>query len=254
MKKLFFFFIMFFSLYFLQEVSAETIKMGFFEIKPHLYEDKTSKKPDGASIKFFDEIASKMGYHVEWIGPLPFLRLIQNLKDGTIDGSVLLTKSNERTDYLYYSDSPYHLVQSIFVLKKDNKLEKITSIDDVKGYSVGCLKGINQTKFVKDNTDKLTLDYLHGDTWASQNLNRLVAGKIDAVYDLNSHTLLFEAKLLKLDDQIKILSLPEPPVGVYSVFSKKSEKGQMLLQKYNEIVKESNLNYSDFLEKEFKKF
>jgi ABC-type amino acid transport substrate-binding protein len=251
MKKSVLFLLMGMSMFLcLGETLAEKITIGYFEIKPHMYQTE-GFQPNGASIAYFEGIASKMGYQVQWKGPLPFPRLIEYLKNGEVDGSLVFTKSKEREQYLYYSESPYYLVQSVFVVKKENKLDKITSADDVKGYKVGFLKGAYQTKFLTDHMDQLTMEYIHGTKWVKQNLYKLIRGRIDAAYDLNPWTMQFEAKLLKIDDQIKILTLPEPSRGIYAVFSKKSDRGKELAEAYNNIFQNLNFDYVPLIKKEF---
>jgi len=79
---------------------AETVRMGYFEIKPHMYQDKTGK-PAGASIRYFESIAKEMGYDVEWTEALPFPRLIYYLQEGSVDGTLVITKNPEREEFLY---------------------------------------------------------------------------------------------------------------------------------------------------------
>jgi len=231
---------------------AETVRMGYFEIKPHMYEDSKTGKPAGASIRYFESIAKEMGYEVEWTEVLPFPRLIHYLKEGTVDGSLVITRNPEREEFLYYPQRSYHPAHTIFVLRKDNKLEKIESIEDVKGYRVGFLLGANQTKFIKDHPDDLKMEYIPGQNWVKSNLLKLINGRLDAVYDLNESTMPYEAKILGIQDQIKIIPLPEPPGQLFTVFSKKSEKGSTLVEKYNRVSAESKLRYSDLTDKEFR--
>lgn len=233
-------------------ICAETVRMGYFEIKPHMYQDSKTGKPAGASIRYFESIAKEMGYDVEWTEPLPFPRLIYYLQEGTVDGSLVITKNPEREEFLHYPERAYHSIQTVFVLRKDNKLGKIESIADVRGYRVGFLQGGNLTEFVRENMDKLKMEFIPGSNWTKSNLLKLINGRLDAVYDLNESTMLYEAKILGIQDQIKIIPLPEPPGHLFAVFSKKSEKGQTLAEKYTRVAAESGLQYKDLLDREFR--
>lgn len=239
------------SLLFCSVSSAETIKMGYFNIPPHSYSVGKDNSPKGASIKYFEALASRMGIKIEWVGPLPFPRLIAALKEGTIDGSILLTKNRERTAFLYYPETSIFPTYPVFVVKKDNPLNKISSIEDVMNYRVGFLTGANQTGFLKNNLNKLNMEYIPGENWVGQNLNKLIKGRLDAVYDLNQFTMMYQAKAMKIDDQIKILPLPGTPSGFYTVFSKSSPKGALLLEKYNKALKDNLVNYYDYLDREY---
>jgi len=230
--------------------SADTIKMGYFILKPHLYlaEDGTAAK--GAAIEYFNDVAAKMGYAVEWTGPLPFLRLIKYLQDGTVDGAQMMAKNEERKKFLYYPDMPYSPVQSVLVLRKEHPLNKIESANDIKGFVIGYLSGANLSPFMKAHSDQVKIEYINSDTWFEQNLKKLIFNRIDAVYDQNAVTAEYEAKRLKADDKVRILPLPEPPNHIYTVFSKQSLKGKKLLEQYNSIFKSLDLKYEDYVKKE----
>jgi len=229
---------------------ADTVKMGYFILKPHLYLAEDGTTPAGAAIEYFNAVASKMGYKVEWTGPLPFPRLIKYLRDGTVDGAQMMAKNEERELFLYYPDSPYSPVQSVLVLRKEHPLDRITSVNDIKGFVVGYLSGANLSPFMKQHSDQMKIEYIKSDTWFEQNLKKLMLNRIDAVYDQNAVTAKYEAKRLKADDKVRILPLPEPPNHVYTVFSKQSPKGKKLLEQYSKTFKEIDLKYEDYVEKE----
>lgn len=58
-------------------VLAETLKVGYFEVRPHFFYNEKTKKPQGAAITYFKNAIKEMGYDIEWIGPLPFPRMIE---------------------------------------------------------------------------------------------------------------------------------------------------------------------------------
>jgi len=122
----------------------------------------------------------------------------------------------------------------------------------VKGYRVGFLQGGNLTKFITEHKDVLKMEYIPGQNWTKSNLLKLMKGRLDAVYDLNENTMLYEAKVLGIQDQIKIVLLPEPPGELFTVFSKKSEKGKTLVEKYNSVSAKSGLQYSGMIDREFR--
>lgn len=232
----------------LQEVKAETIKMGFFDLTPHCFRVEGTEKPQGASIQYFESISSKMGYDVEWVGPLPFPRLIDHLKEGKVDGSLMMVRNDERQKFLYYPEKPYYSLQTVFAVKKNNKLEEISSVDDVKGYRIGYFTGPAVSNFLKSNINHFKMDYISGNNWVELNLMKLVRGRIDAIYDRNPATIPFEAKILNIDDKIKILKLPEQPVYAHVVFSKKSQKGMVLVNEFNKTVSGLNPDYEVYLD------
>ncbi|WP_124330654.1 hypothetical protein [Desulfonema ishimotonii] len=50
---------------YIQVSAAETIRMGYFDIKPHQYQTEITGRPQGATVRCFEKIARKMGYDVE---------------------------------------------------------------------------------------------------------------------------------------------------------------------------------------------
>ena len=99
MKKCFFCVLVF--LFAGSSAYAETINMGFFQLKPHAFVEDSSTEPVGASIEYFNIILEKMGCNVSWKGPFPFLRLTKELKNGSLDGAIVYSKNPEREKYLY---------------------------------------------------------------------------------------------------------------------------------------------------------
>jgi hypothetical protein len=95
-----------------QDIGAETIKIGYFPHKPHQYQTESSGKPRGATVTYFEAVAAKMGYEVEWVGPLPINRLIDYLKEGRVDGGAhLAVLSSELLKKLEYAAITTNVVQ-----------------------------------------------------------------------------------------------------------------------------------------------
>lgn len=86
--------------------------------------------------------------------------------------------------------------------------------------------------------------------WEKQNLHKILTGRIDASHGLNAHSLLYEAKILNLDQKIKVLKLPEPADRGYIVFAK-NEKGKKILKQFNQAIKKLKMNYDHYLQNEF---
>lgn len=237
-----------------QPLSAETVRMGYFILPPHQYLlDDSAEKPRGAQITSFEAQASLMGYDVEWVGPLPLPRMTEMLKKGEdIDGTVGFPKYSSFEEFLYYPDAPLFFGQPIFVVRQENPLTQIRSIDDIRGYRIGLVKSISgrYTALIDEHRDALTIEELGGDAWIEQNLKKLIAGRLDALFDRQAYTIPFVAAQLQLDTQIKILPIPTPSSPFYVVFSKASQQGKLLLERYNAAVPQVTLNYEDLVQQE----
>lgn len=233
----------------------EPIKVGYFINKPFIYLNETSGKPQGPKVRFFEAIAAKMGYPVEWVGPLPLLRYATYLQEGTLDVGASVVMIPEIEEIVYYSAQPTDFVQAVFVVRKDNPLTQIASIQDVQGYRVGWFANMTPAQFVQENLAHLQMDYMPpSDNMDVQSLQKLLLGHVDALHQLNAYSLPFIAAELHLLDQIKVLPLPEPPTPVYIGFSKKSPRGKLLMEQYNAAQAKLGLGpeeYTQFIQQEF---
>ena len=91
-----------------QIAGAETIRMGYFEVRPHIYTSETSGLPAGAAVTFFEMVAKNMGYDVDWVGPLPHARLVSYLEKGEeIDGDPIMSMTPEREKFLFFPEIPF---------------------------------------------------------------------------------------------------------------------------------------------------
>lgn len=236
---------------------ADTIKMGYFTLPPHQFEESgSSGKEQGASITYFEEVAGKMGYKVKWIGPLPLPRLTEYLKKGTeVDGTAGFPKIPVFETFLYYSEKPLYMGQPVLGVTKDNPLTEIKTIDDIRGYRIGLVKSSSgrYNPLIDNNRDVLKLEELGGEKWMQINIEKLVAGRLNALFDRQQYTMPYVAATLNLDRKIKILPMPSPPTPMFITFSKASKKGKVLLDKYNAAISQVNLNYVELLQKETEK-
>lgn len=228
--------------------AADPIKMGYFLLPPHQYVDaqKDTGQPLGAAIEFFEIAASLMGEQVEWIGPLPLLRLVSKLKKGHLDGTVNFYRSPMMERYLYFADSPVFLAQPILMVGHDNPVMEIKSIKDIQGYHIGHVvtSGGRYTPLLDTHRDAVVLEGLGGEHWAEQNIHKLLKGRLDAIFDRQPYTLPFIAAGMNMSSQVRVLPIQDPPTPMYVVFSKASQRGQALLDRYNAILPKLSVDYT----------
>ncbi len=233
--------------YGLSMANDQVITMGFFNLSPHTFVEPGSDTPMGAGIDYFNAHAELMGYSVEWVGPLAFPRLISDLEAGAVDGAVFLSRSPDREEFLHYADRPFVTLNAVLAVNQNHPLQEVTSPEDIRGMTVGFLADSAMGPFMTDNADIVTFDNIAGQNWMEQNIRKLVNERLDAVFDRNSFSIQYEANRLGLADQIRILTLPEPPGLVYAGFSKKSPQGQALVEAFNAVFTDSTLDYDTFL-------
>lgn len=235
---------------------AEEIKMGYFMLPPHHFSrNPQADRARGAAITFFEAVASRMGHRVRWIGPLPLPRLTQYLKTGTVvDGTVGFPRLAPFEKFFYYSDLPLYMGQPIMGVIRDRPLSEIKTIDDIRGFRIGLVRSLSgrYDPLIDDHRDAVYLEELGGRNWMQQNIEKLIAGRLDALFDRQQYTMPYVAATLHMAHKIKILPLPSPPRPMFVVFSKTAPKGKMLLDQYNAAAPQVTLDYEKLLDKEMR--
>ncbi|MFO6422089.1 transporter substrate-binding domain-containing protein [Motilimonas sp. KMU-193] len=233
------------------QAMAATVKMGYFNLPPHMYSDSQGAA-QGASVNFVNQIFTQMGYEVEWIGPMPYMRLLHYIEEANIDGMPLMQES-EKEPLFYFPKYPYYRPQPVLIVKKSNPLTEIKSIADIKNYQVGFIAGVELSPFMKAHQDQLKIEYLSQQNWLELNLLKLKRGRIDAVYGLNQISTLSQGIKMGMQDEIKLLPLPEPPGEMFIGISKKASLGKQIIRDYNRYHVSFKVKYEDLLFQELMK-
>jgi ABC-type amino acid transport substrate-binding protein len=238
--------------------SGQPIRMAWFTVPPHMFPPQDGAlQPTGPTIELFNAIAARMGCTVEWVGPVPLSRLDRDRETGELglDGGVLTIKIEDWTRYLLYPKRPYFVAEPCFAVRSDNPIKKIETIRDIEGYRIGfamTLKGI-YPRIILDNRDGLVIDEITGEDWTSRNMQKLLEGRLDAVYELNKYTIIYTAATAGVSDKIKILLLPADPLDHYFVFNKTSPRARELLDAYERAVAGFPFDYNAMLDETIKR-
>lgn len=244
-----FFLLLLLLLFVPKHLNAEQIhlKMGYFAVAPHLFQTE-GKQTRGALIDFFDQqILKDSQFTAQWHGPNTHARLMRMLESGEIDGMALLIKTEDRKKFLFYSDTPFYMPQPVMIFSKESSIDTIQSADDLIGQRIGFLLGIKGTPFLSENQDKLTMNNISGKGWVKRNLMRLQAKRIDAVFVPELAAAKYEITKMNIGEQLKILTVPEPPLEMYFVFSKKSPHALQILKHFNDKTKDAQATQEEYL-------
>ena len=228
-------------------LQAETIRMAWFAVPPHVVASADGVTPRGPTIDLFNRIAGRMGCTVEWVGPYPISRVGQEQKagSGSLDGTILHVKTTAVAPYLLYPGRGYFIARPCIAVRRESPLRKVTSIDDISGFRIGFVKmlSLSYPPMIYNNLDKVTIDDLTGDNWTSRNLARVLLGRIDAAYERNQYTLSYQAALDGIDSRVRVIELPVDPIPHYFVFHRNSKKAEKLLRLYERAVAGMNIDY-----------
>ena len=228
--------------------AQETLRIGYFDLPPHVtgVEDGV---PVGAAISYFEEyIVPNLGVTVEWDAEVtPPTRLMNQLKNGEKDAMIFLGKTKERTEFLHYPE-PYLIIPETLAFKTDHQINTIEKVSDIHGLTIGFLVAGRIPDALRD--DNIKFDLLAGKRLFERNVEKLLLGRIDAIYAPLSTALVNIIDEMGVSDQIKLVEIDFLGlVKIYTVFCKKTV-GEELIERYNESLKLANeeIKYIDFIE------
>jgi ABC-type amino acid transport substrate-binding protein len=208
-------------------LSGETMKIGFYTLEPFMIDAGWGGKPSGSTVDYFEKyLAPNMGIEIEWLGPIPFVRIAAMLENKRIDAITMLTKTHERLEkFLYPATNLTYAVPCIIVLK-GNPLNKITKADDLFGKKIGFI----ETAFIPPMliNEKISFDITKNFDYRKISLDKLIAGRFDGYLDLNYISVTYFMKVNGYSDKVKTLILPIEPVPLYCMFVN-SDRGRRLI-------------------------
>jgi len=231
------------------ETAENELQVSWFENPPHIFIDKESGKLTGAVYDLLEQkIAPKMNVKLVWDKEGTSIpRQTANFEANTKPfAAALLTKNPERESISICSEKPFFNSQTAIAIKKDNPLNEIKKVDDILDLKIGYAEKSFISEFMKDS--RVQFDFVPASNYHETNLKRLISDRIDAVYAPDKAALLALIEQMELEDDIKIIDLPENKAGFYVVFSKAASN---FAEKYNEAVKDMDLEkeYLDMLAK-----
>lgn len=226
---------------------AKELKIGYFVLSPHGIREQNGTAV-GSAVDWFNRyIAPEMNDTFVWVArPLPVPRLLDSLKKGTVDAAILFAKNAERAEYLYYPQKPYLESVNALLVKKDFRYDKIDSLSQVKNIKIGYGAGAFIPPPVK--AANLNFDLVAAVNFYEVNIKKLLAGRIDALFDPQDTVLEYAALTYKVVDQTKVISLPGGLIGSYTVFSKKSTSPNVV-QQYDRALEKAmaKMPYVEFV-------
>jgi len=210
---------------------AESIRVGYFVIPPYVIQEEGGGKPKGALIDFLEKrIAPEMGVSVIWAEHATSLqRQLFQLEHNELDAGVILAYKPERMRFLDYPRNPFFETSPSLALLKTHPLQEVHKVEDILGLRIGCLGNSYLSPFMRDK--RIHMEFVHTDNAPVLLFRKLLAGRIDAHYQLGVPALLYLAKMFDAESKIKIVRLPEKAV-VYTAFSKKA--GRNLAARYDQ--------------------
>lgn len=203
------------------------LKIGYFDLPPHAFAADPAASP---ALRYFDQLAALMQRQPEYL-QAPLARLLQMLEQNQLDAILLLAKNIERQQQFVYPQKPFLLTKPVLVVSADNPFS-IATLQQDPALQLGLWPGGYHSNFVK--AIKGQQIPISGDRIDERGLTMLTQGRINAFFSPDQISIRY---LLQKNDwgaQLKLLTVPDETVEIYTVFSKTS--GLELLPAYEKAL------------------
>jgi len=212
-------------------IFAKPLRIGYFTVAPHAMPGPQGT-PQGVAVEYFRFVAREMQLdEIEFI-MLPLGRLLRDLEKNRIDMALLLARNAERVEKFVYPEKAFCVTKPSIAVSASNPLQKVTSVEDLLPLSFHETPDNYHTTIMQD--PRLRIEPLTGNNFTRRCYAMIVANRIDACYQPDHYPIQFEAVREPFVHQVKILYLPDPPIGLYSVFSKIS--APLYLKRYERAL------------------
>jgi polar amino acid transport system substrate-binding protein len=175
-------------------------------------------KLTGVAVDVVAEMAKRVGLQVEFKA-YPWARLMESVKDGTIDGGFAAFETEERKAFCLYVGIVQYEEYQLFV--KKGKEFPFTGIKDLYGKKIGIDRGVFVSKefeqAVKDG--KITLEEVND--MAMLNVTKVSQGRIDAMIG-DGGVIPYYAKVSGVAGEIVSLGPVHEKQAAYLILSKNS--------------------------------
>lgn len=213
----------------------ETIRIGYFHFEPYVISQGKNKPPGGPIGEYWQSyLLPQMKVDVEWVGPLPLLRLLKYFNEEKLDALLLFPMTGELAAKHLYPKSPFMTGRPGLSFLIENPLEKISGKEDLFNLEISYVRGGFLPSFLE--SEYITIDYTTKEKFLEVNLEKLKNKRVDAVFSLDIITNRYEADKRSYGNQIKSLLLPIKPVEFFTVFAG-TPQGQKFLILYEPINK-----------------
>lgn len=216
-----------------QALADDTLHfVGVQNIIPFAYEEEGQKK--GIDYEIFMEISKRMGFTAK-IELLPWKRVWEYLKKGSIDGTIDIYFNKNREEFIIYSKIPIRYSAIHVFVNKGHEFD-FRNISHLSGKTVGKQSGffISHEFEQAVKSKKIVLDEARE---VDRNLKKLILKRIDCLVS-NPQVVKFYMKKLGLQHEIVELPVPlVPGKKVHLALSKNGKNIKDKLQFMEEINK-----------------
>lgn len=144
-----------------------------------------SIRPKGLAVDYLELVARKIGAQQTYLEAKPLATILKDIKSGKEGIVLVLSETDERDEYLYFSE-PFITLPAVIVTRKDYKRDgkNELTLADFNAKQVAVASGYAVENYIKDNYQRIILEPVTDD---EVGLQKLLLGEVDAaVMDLAS--------------------------------------------------------------------
>ncbi|NUU96496.1 hypothetical protein XO10_09565 [Marinitoga sp. 1135] len=200
----------------------------------------------GIDTEVLKRVFENMGFKVDIIY-LNWLRVLDYIKKGIIDGTFSLSVTDERRKYMLFSEEPLSTGADVFIYKNKN----INFEDDISNYKCGYVKGFNYNDRLKD----FNLQY-YAVSDDIIGIKGFINDRFD-IYVIDKNVALYYLKKFNYKGQVYFYPISKKNM-YYIGLSRKNEFSEEIIkmfneelkrfkktEEYREILKKYNITYED---------
>ena len=208
---------------------AETVTFATTDFPPYVIHE--GEHLSGFDVEIVQELCRRVGVDPDFT-LVPWKRALEYIKSGTVDGIMMPVFSEERTQYMYYTDQPIaHEKISIMALRGANISAK--SLDSLKYLQMGVIYGYSYGKeFDENSTLRKVVSYD-----SSAMLKNLIKGRYQLLVS-DEYVINYVARQLGQPELETVLNLIDNPN--FLCFSKAiGERGQELSKRFSQAIRDA---------------
>ena len=173
-------------------------------------------KTKGIEVELMHEVGRRLGIDIE-INIFKWATLLESMRFGTLDCMFAAFKTDDRLEFMHYTNVPVHISSLVFYVHEDRKMDFKGKIKDLSNKRIGIVQGFkNPYQFEKGERRQMYQVFRLRDL--EINFKILQKHCIDAVL-VNRHVGEYTLGQLKMDG-IYPLSVPLTATPAYITFSK----------------------------------
>lgn len=210
--------------------SGETLRLAVFQLEPFMMASADGGVT-GVTVEYWRTwLAPRMGYELEVLGPFPIKRAEKMLENGEVDAVCQLTRIPDREVRFRYPKTPLTQIVSCIAVTRESPLVSVDSTKNFYDLKLGFIEAAYIPPMLKH--PRIRFELVSNEDYRMINLNKLFAGRLDALLDINWVSFLYYIAEHDMTQRLRIMLLPVEPVPVFTIF-RKDARGAVLAAQYD---------------------